>query len=330
MSKIVSLFGTHSELYDRLNQRAEAYAAQHGLEYVWKPQDGFSTEGVIRDLSGADVAVIDVEPYGEEIFSALEGKTRLFIRYGVGYDKVDLRAAERHGIAVARTTAANATAVADMALAMIFAARRCLRPLRVNCMESGNWDRYVLNETVGATVGILGFGGVGRTLAKLCVGLGCRVLVYKEHANPAVAAEIGVELVGLDELFTRSDAVSIHLPYNEETHNLIDADRIALMKPSAVLVNTSRGKIVDEDALYGALKEGRIRGAGLDVFAQEPLPASSRLLELDNIILTPHAASQTEESLWNIYKTVVDIAYDFERTGDSKHILNPEFRNYLK
>lgn len=329
MKKIVSFFATPSDCFNELNQRAQQYAETLGFSYRWAPQSPFRVEQVIEELKQADVGIIDVEPYGEDIFREIQGHTQLLVRFGVGFDKVDLTAASQHGIAVARTTAANASGVAEMALSMILAARRGLRPNRIHCIETGQWDRCVYHETPGSTVGIVGFGAIGRILAKLCLGLGCRVLAYDPYPNEALAQQMGVELVDLDQLFETSDAISIHVPYSKETHHMVDTHRLAQMKPTAVLVNTARGNLVDEEALYDALKAHRICGAGLDVFAQEPLPVSSPLLELDNLILSPHFSSQTVESLWNTYKMAIDIANDFFTKQESPHILNPDYKQFL-
>lgn len=326
MKKIVSFFGEPSPVFDALNQQAKEYAAQKGFDYSWVPQKPFDQDAVIRCLQESDMGLIDVEPYGEEIFSSIEGKCPLLVRFGVGFDKVDLAAASRHGIAVARTTGANASGVAEMALTLILACRRELQPNRHRCIETGHWDKYIANETAGATIGILGFGAIGRLLAKLMLGLGCTVIAYDPYPNEALARELGVRLVDLDELFTTADAISVHVPYSAETHHMVNAERLAQMKPTSVIVNTARGNIIDEDALYDALKAGQIRGAGLDVYAVEPLPADSKLLELDNLILSPHFSSQTVESLWNTYKMAIDITADFYDGKDSPHILNPDYK----
>ena len=328
MKKIVAFFGDRSPLFEELNQKAKDYAASLGMEYVWAPQTPFDQADVIRNLQDADCGIIDVEPYSTPIFQEINSRCRLLVRFGVGFDKVDLPAASSFGIAVARTTGANANAVAEMAVSLIFAARRELRLNRVQCIDTGVWAKNVANETIGSTIGILGFGNIGRITARHFKNLGCEVIAYDPYPNPKLAEELGVELVGLEELLKRSDAISVHVPYSPETHHMINAERLAMMKPTAVIVNTARGGIIDEDALYDALKAHQIRGAALDVFAQEPLPNTTKLRELDNIILTPHVSSQTYESLWNIYKMAIDIAADHFAGKDSPHILNPDYKQF--
>ena len=324
MKKIVSFFGERSDVFEELNRRAKEYAASRGFSYLWAPQQPFDTEEVAELLRQADCGIIDVDPYGEEMFQRIGPRPKLLVRFGVGYDKVDLAAATRHGIAVARTTGANTQGVAELALAMILASRRRLRPFYWQ-VARGEWKKTVVHETVGSTVGIVGFGAVGKTLASLLKGFGCTVLAYDPQMKPDQASHLGVKLVSLDELLVKSDAISLHVPYNKQTHHLINANALRQMKPSAVVVNTSRGNVIDEDALCDALEQQIIAGAALDVYGQEPLSIHSRLLEQENVLLTPHIASQTEESLWRIYQMAIDIAADFFTGKPCPHLLTPVF-----
>jgi phosphoglycerate dehydrogenase-like enzyme len=325
MKRIVSFFGDTSDIFKDLNKRAADYASGLGLEFVWSLQAPFDREKVIDELRGSDAGIIDVEPYNEEIFREIGDRCRLLVRFGVGYDKVDLDAAAKRHIAVARTTGANTPGVAEMALTLVLAARRKLK-LNQRCVETGKWEKNVAHATIGSTIGILGYGAIGQAFAELLKGFGCRILAFDPYPKTELMRQNGITLVGLEQLFAESDAISIHVPYSESTHHLVGAHLLSLMKPTAVVVNTSRGNIIDEDSLFDVLSEGRIGGAALDVFAKEPLPADSPLLSLDNIILTPHVSSQTVESLWNIYKMAIDIAADFFAGKDSPHILNPEYK----
>jgi D-3-phosphoglycerate dehydrogenase len=325
MKKIVSFFGEPSAVFDNLNKKASDYAAELGLKYQWAPQIPYDQWSVIALLQDADAGIIDVEPYGEDVFKEIHHSTRLLIRFGVGYDNVDLKAACRYGIAVARTTGANTLGVAEMALSLILAARRKLK-LNQLCVDTGKWVKHVANETIRSTVGILGFGSIGPALADLLRGFDCRIVTYDPFPKKELMRQKGVELVGLEELFEISDVLSLHLPYSKETHHLVDMQMLSRMKSTAVIVNTARGNIIDEQALYEVLAAGKIAGAALDVFAREPLPLDSPLLKLDNIILTPHISSQTVESLGRIYAMAIEIAADFFKGNDSPHILNPDYR----
>ena len=329
MNKLVSFFGESSAIFNNLNSKACDYAAERDIEYQWAPQAPYNQQNVIDLLREADAGIIDTEPYGENVFKEINKHTRLLVRFGVGYDQVDLEAASRYGIAVARTTGANTLGVAEMALSLILAARRKLK-VNQKCVDTGNWARNVAHETIQSTVGILGFGSIGSTLADLLKGFDCRIVAYDPFPKEELMRQKGAALVGLEELFEISDVISLHLPYNTETHHLVNRQMLSRMKPSAVIVNTARGNIIDEQALYEVLSAGKIAGAALDVFAREPLPLDSPFLKLDNIILTPHVSSQTVESLWRIYAMAIDITADFFNGKDSPHILNPDYKKHAQ
>ncbi len=326
MYKFVSFFGEHSQLFDELNEKAQTYALSKGIEYVWVPQTPYQVEDVIAQLNDADAGMIDVEPYDEKVFGQLNDRCKLLVRFGVGFDKVNLLDATAHGLAIARTTGANKTGVAEMALTMMLAAGRQMM-LNRKTVASGVWEKNIGHELLGKKVGILGFGNIGVTLAKLLTGFDCEVVAYDTYPNKASADKLGVRFTDLEEIFTTCDVISVHLPYTAETDHLINAEVLARMKPNTIVVCTARGNIVDEDALYDALKNHKIGGAGLDVYALEPLPADSKLIELDNIILTPHVSSQTYESIWATYKKGVDIVADFfaGKPLDQGDLLNPDY-----
>ncbi len=327
MKKLVSLYGAHSPLYDKMNDRAKAYAAELDLDYVWVPQTPFSPDSAVAALEGADAGIIDVDRYDGAIFSRIKDSVKLLVRYGVGFDSVNLPEASENGIAIARTTGANAEAVAEMAMAMILSCKRQLTRNRL-VVNSGQWGpKDVGGEMKGKKLGLLGFGMISRLLAGLFTGFQVEVLAYDPFLTAEQIAAAGARKVDLDELFREADAISIHIPYTEESRNLVNAERLAMMKENAVLICTARGNIVDEDALYEALKAHKILGAGLDVYAQEPLPADSPLITLDNVVLTPHVAAQTEDALWAMYKKAIDIAADFLSGKDiGRDLLNPDYQ----
>jgi phosphoglycerate dehydrogenase-like enzyme len=324
MKKIVSFFGDQSETFRLLNDRTKEYAASRNVEYLWVSQNPFNKKDVIGHLKNADAGIIDIEPYNEEIFKEIKGHTGILVRFGVGYDNVDIPAASKNGIAIARTTGANTLGVAEMALTLMMAARRELKP-NMERVRIGKWEKIVVNETIGSTIGILGFGVIGRAFAELLQGFNANLIACDSLPNEEMAEKYHVKMVSADELFTTSDVISIHVPYSEGTYHLVDAKRLAQMKPASVIICTARGNIIDETALYEALKARRIRGAGLDVMAVEPLPIDSPLIGLDNCILTPHVSSQTMESLWRIYQMAVDISIDFFEGKESPHILNKDY-----
>lgn len=326
MKKVVCLYGTASEMTEKMNERAEKYAASRNLKYEWVPQQPWSAESAVEALRDSDAGIIDVEPYDEKIFSRIKDRCHLLVRYGVGFDAVNLKDASENQIAVARTTGANSESVAEMAFAMIMAAKRNFRINDSNVRE-GRWGRTIGQEMLGKKLGILGFGAIGKKLAALFSGFHVETAVYDPFLSKEQAEAAGVKSESLEKIFSTCDAISIHVPYTEDTRHLINAERLALMKETAVIVCTSRGNIVDEEALAEALKKHQILGAGLDVFAEEPLPADSPLIGLDNVILTPHVSAQTEDALWNMYKKAIDISADFLEGKDiGGDLLNPDYK----
>jgi (S)-sulfolactate dehydrogenase len=221
-------------------------------------------------------------------------------RLGVGLDNIDVKACEARGIAVIPATGANAQAVAEY---VVGTALMLLRGAfeASGAVGAGQWPRAALSsgrEIGGKTLGLVGFGSIGRVTARLARGVGMRVIGFDANvpASDAAWREESVTPRGFAEVVAESDVLSLHVPLTPATRNLIDAERLATMKPDAILVDTARGGIVDEAAVAAALREGRLGGAALDVFATEPLPAGSPLAGCPRTILTPHIAGVTRES----------------------------------
>jgi phosphoglycerate dehydrogenase-like enzyme len=261
---------------------------QAGFEVVRNPLGRHYTESELIDaLPGVFATLAGGEPYTERVFAAAPD-LRMVARFGVGYDMIDVPAATRHGVAIAMAFGANHEAVADFTLALMLGLSTSLLGHHQRA-KSGGWGCGFHAAFWGATVGIVGLGRIGRAVARRCRGFEMRVLAHDIQPDPAYARAHSIELVPLDALLRESDFVTIHAPHTKATENLIGRRELAQMKPSAYLVNTARGALVDEDALHEALAAGRIAGAGLDVFKREP-PTGSPLLALDNVLLTPHAA----------------------------------------
>jgi (S)-sulfolactate dehydrogenase len=227
-------------------------------------------------------------------------RLRVVGRLGVGLDNIDTTACQARGIAVIPATGANALAVAEYVICTVMILLRGAY-LGTSGVADGSWPRAALSqgrETAGKTLGIIGFGGIGRIVARLAQGLGMQVLAADPllSADAPIWTETGVARRTLDTLLAEADAVTLHVPLGPETRHLIDARRIASMRPGAVLVNTARGGVVDETALAAALSERRLAGAALDVFEDEPLKAGSVLAAVPNLVLTPHVAGVTLES----------------------------------
>lgn len=320
MKRLVSVFYRDYEEINKLNDLAREYALSKGIEYEWIKVPGNTKPEQIEALKGADAGIIDADRYDAEVFSRICERNRLLIRFGVGYDAVNLSDATKYGIKVARTQGANANGVAELALALVFALNRDFSNMSLNSERV--WPTGIGTELSGCTFGILGFGAVGRKLARMLSGFGCRILAFDVYHDDEAARELGVEYADLETIFRSADVISSHLALNEGTRGIINRKLIGLMKESAIIVNTARGALVDDNDLYTALKERRIRGAGLDVFNTEPLPADSPYRGLDNVVLTPHIASSTFESFLSTYKMAVDIAYNYFNGIEDRRMLN--------
>ena len=223
-------------------------------------------------------------------------------RYGAGVDTVDLPEACRRGIPVGITSGKNARSVAEHAVMLMLAVHKRLITAHCKIVHEGKWLNTVLRDTAYEIsykkVGIVGMGNIGRLVAKMLSGFECEVAYYDVFRLPEEEEKaLGVTYADLDSLIQRSDIVTIHAPLTEQTHHVIDERRLHMMKPSAVLINTSRGGLVDEKALVEALQSGRLRGAGLDVFEKEPIDREHPLAKMENVIVTPHTAGGTNESM---------------------------------
>ena len=255
---------------------------------------GKMTEDELRGaLPGVFATVASSEPYTERIFQSAPD-LKVVARWGVGFDAIDVDAATRHGVVVCTAVGANHEAVADYAITLMCGLQRgLLRNHRL--ITGGQWKTEFRPGLWRATVGIVGLGRIGQAVARRCRGFSMTILAYEPYPDLDFVQEYGVELVAIEELLRRSDVVTLHCPATPENRHLINRERLALMKPTAHLVNTARGPLIDETALLEALATGRIAGAGLDVFEKEPL-FDSALFGLDNVILSPHVAGIDETS----------------------------------
>ena len=255
-----------------------------------------ASEGeIIEAVKNATVILNDHSPVNRAMVDQLEN-CKLIIRYGHGYDTVDVDACTEAGIIVTNIAGSTSEEVSNHALTLLLASARELKRLDL-ATTSGRWgevySRSILNHIYGETVGIVGFGWIGRAMARKCKALGMTVLVNDPYVGDHLAVEYQVDFVPKDELLERSDYVSLHVPHLDSTHHL--------MKHTAYLVNTSRGPVVDEQALIAALKAGKIAGAGIDVYEQEPLSVDNPLLSMENVICTPHVAGSSEIG-WEIIR----------------------------
>jgi D-3-phosphoglycerate dehydrogenase len=244
-------------------------------------------------------------------------------RAGVGVDNVDLDAATRRGIVVMNSPLGNSVTTAEHTIAMMMALARHV-PAANAAVRAGKWERgkFTGIEVFNKTLGIIGLGNIGRIVADRALGLKMKVIGFDPILTSEAGARISVEMVTQEELFRRADFITVHTPLTAETRGLVGLDAFALMKPSARVINCARGGIIDEDALYAALKSGRIAGAAVDVFADEPPAASHPLLTLDNVIATPHLGAATDEAQVQVGVDIANQVIEFLTEGTIRHSVN--------
>ena len=264
-----------------------------GAELV--PCNCSSAEDIIRSCADADGLLLDLAPCTAEAIQGLQ-RCKVINRYGAGYDNVDVEAATAKGIQVTYVPDYCMEDVSDHALALMLS---CLRQVayRDRNIRGGKWNMKDQGFRIaGKTLGVLGFGRIARALVKKCSGFGlAHILAYDPYVPAEAMSEFGVEKASMDEVLAQSDFLSLHMAVTPETHGIVNAQALAKMKPTAILVNVTRGQLVDDEALIDALRQKRIFAAGLDTHNHEPLPPESPFFALDNVILTDHTAYNTAE-----------------------------------
>jgi len=294
-------------LYEPIHAKALELLGQHAEVRMAPGLEEDQLLGIVGDVQG-----IIIRANGNVSRRLMQAAPQLKVvaRHGVGVEAIDRQAAAELGIAVVNTPDANVESVAEQCLGMMIALAKRLR-LADRAIRAGDWEaryRLIGNELLGKTLGLVGFGRIGRRLAAMCRhGLSMSILYSDVLAYPEAEQELQAEKVGLGRLLRESDFVSLHTPLLRETRGLIGEAELRSMKPTAFLLNTARGPVVDQAALELALEQGWIGGAGLDVYDPEPLPADSKLLQMDNLVLSPHMAAHTDEALLRMAMVVTDV-----------------------
>jgi D-3-phosphoglycerate dehydrogenase len=267
---------------------------------------------VVRSETKITRAVIEAAP-----------KLRVVGRAGVGVDNVDVEAATQRGIVVMNTPSGNTISTAELTFSMLMALARKI-PQANASMKAGEWNRKAFQgvELYNKTLGILGMGRIGTEVARRAIVFGMRVLAYDPYLTLSRANALQVELVELDEIFARCDFITVHMPMSDETKGMINAAAFAKMKPGARVLNCARGGIINEADLYEALKSGKIAGAALDVYENEPLPKDNPLRELPQVIMTPHLGASTEEAQENVGIEVAEAITDYLLNGAVRNAVN--------
>ena len=265
---------------------------KHGYEPTYSPSSGSrNLEEMATLLKGVEGAILASEPVTAEMLDVAD-QLQVLARSGVGYDSIDVAAATARGIKVCNAPGTNHHSVAELTMGLVITSARQLASV-ISAVNQGGWPRFAGHELRGATLGVIGYGASGRAVARLGAAFGMNVIVSTAYPDEQESA---VTFSDLDEVFRQSDYLSLHTTVNENTHRIINTAHLQMMKPSAILINTARGALVDEVALAQAVHSGTIAGAALDVLETEPLPPDSPLRTLENVIVTSHLAGQTVEA----------------------------------
>ncbi|MGI9503199.1 MAG: NAD(P)-dependent oxidoreductase [Geminicoccaceae bacterium] len=277
--------------------------------------DYIHVNGVVKakDLEGFD-ALILLQPRIEQSSFPKDGRLSVIARFGVGYDNVDLKACSNHDCALAITPDGVRRPVAASVITFMLALTgKLLIKDRLTREGPKGWAKrndHMGVGLVGRTLGQLGIGNIGAEVFRMAKPFDMKFIAHDPYANKKVAKELGIRLVSLEELFLESDILSVSCPLTEETHHIVNAERLALMKPTAYVINTARGPVIDQAALTEALEKGKIAGAGLDVFEEEPSVAGDPLYKLDNVILAPHSICWTDQCFAGNGAADVKVVFD--------------------
>lgn len=250
---------------------------------------------IIPLLEGVEGYIAGLDYINADVIENAPASLKVISRYGAGYDRVDVKAATDRGIIVTNTPGINSESVADLAFGLILSVARKISFLDKQ-VKAGAWPRATGIEVFGKTIGIIGLGAIGKGIARRARGFSMNVLACDPFFDSAYGSVNGIQECTMEELLQSADIISLHLPLNEDTRNIINKDKITKMKQGAIIINTARGGLIDEAAAYEALKNGKLGGLGLDAFEKEP-PGNSLLFELENVVATPHAGSHTVEAV---------------------------------
>jgi D-3-phosphoglycerate dehydrogenase len=295
-----------------------------GFEFVYpKVAVQMTEQDLLDQLHGIPAALAGSEPYTRKVFEA-SPQLKVVARVGVGYDAVDVPAATEHGVVVCTAPGTNQDSVAEHCFMLILALARNLIRQHVP-ISQGKWARSANQPIRGKTLGLVGLGRIGKAMTTRALAFGMRVIAYDPYPDQPFADRYGVRLVSLDDLLQEADHVSLHLPAMEGTYKLINAQRLALMKPTAFLINTARGAVVDERALYEALRDKKIAGAGLDVFEEEPPRPDNPIVRLDNVVMTAHTAGVDTQSRDDMARKAAECIAAISRgEWPAECVVNPE------
>ena len=292
---------THSKALEELRSFCD--------NLVFNPTGRPLTEDeLIPLLNDCDGYIAGLDYITEKVINSCPN-LRVISRYGAGYDRVDIKAAKKKNITVTCTPGANAVAVGELTFALLLSVARKISYLD-NSTRNNKWIRSIGIELAGKTIGIVGLGAIGKIVARCARGFNMNVMAYDPYIQDSYFKVHQIENATFEELIKKADVITLHLPLNESTRHIINKNSIAEMKDSTIIINTSRGGLIDEEAVYEALEQGKLGGLGLDAFESEP-PENSPLFSLNNVVVTPHTGAHTIEATQNMafmaVKNVIDV-----------------------
>ncbi len=290
--------------FGKTDPEAFAILYRADLDVVVNDTGGILTAEQMKErLDGCAGVILGVDPLTADVLAAAP-KLRAVAKYGVGLDNIDMAVCEQRGIKISRTLGANSEAVADNTFALMLSVARRTVLIDKKC-RNRDWSKITTLDVFGKTLGIFGTGAIGKAVAERARGFGMRILAHDVFRNDEWAKERGVEYASPEDICREADFLTVHLPLTEETKGLLGEAELAMMKPTAVVVNAARGGIIDEEALLAALESGAIYGAGIDAFVEEP-PADPRWYALDNLVMCSHASSSTAGATENMGRMAAD------------------------
>ncbi len=295
-----------------------------GWEVVYNDRGrNLTPDEVTAEIVGVSACIAGSERYTPEAFAAAD-KLKAICRVGVGYDAVNTQAATAKGVVVTTSPVKGLfEAMADHTFGLMIASSRRIVQANAN-VKAGKWQRMMGYHLFHQTLGIIGLGRIGREVARIAAAFQMKILCYDVVRDEQFAAELGMQYVDLPELLAQADYVTLHTPLNDATRGMMNRERLSLMKPTAILINTARGPVVDEEALAWALQEKVIAAAASDVFAKEPPPADNPLLKMDNFIATPHVAGLSLQAVDQMFTSAVQSAIDVIEGRKPYLVVNPD------
>jgi len=300
-----------------------------GIDFLHYQMKNASPSELIENFKDADIILTNMADFTDEVLDGLEN-VKVLLRHGIGYDNVDVEAATRNGIIFANEATASSDDVAEHAIMLIletFRKRKLQDKVLNRWIHSRKWnseDIYPMHRMKGKTLGIIGCGNIGSLVLKKMSGFEMKILVSDPYLSKERYKELSIEHLPFDDVIKESDIITIHVPVTEETRAMFNLEKFRLMKKTAVIINTARGPVLNNDDLITALKTGIISGAGIDVYETEPPHPDSEIITMDNVILSPHIAWYSEEGGWDIRYMIMDDVKAFLDGKPPRFVINPE------